>query len=166
MFLLSKKTLIDIVVIVVVAAALGIAWNRQLLHKAWTGQDTSPSPPAATSAPASAVPLPVGLMQVKDMFDRNEAVIVDARDAATYAKGHLRGAVSLPVREAAEKIPAFAGKYPADTLLIIYCNGYGCHDSMELGKKLLGKGFTAVYAFEGGYPEWKDAGYPVEGTAP
>ena len=166
MFPMQKKTILDIVVIIIIAAALGIAWNRQLLYNAWTGQAATPSPPAAASTPAGAVPLPVGLMQVKDLFDRDEAVIVDARDAATYAKGRIRGAVSLPIGEAAEKIPAFADKYPPDTLLILYCNGYGCHDSMELGRKLIGKGFTQVYAFEGGYPEWKDAGYPVEGTEP
>lgn len=166
MFPLRKKTVLDIVVILLVAAALGIAWNRQLLYKAWTGQTAPPSPPATATAPASPIPLPVGLMQVKDMFDRNEAVIVDARDPGTYAKGHIRGAASLPVGEATAKIPAFAAKYPADTLLILYCNGYGCHDSMELGTQLIRKGFTQVYVFEGGYPEWKDAGYPVEGTAP
>jgi rhodanese-related sulfurtransferase len=166
MFPMQKKTVIDIIVILIVAAALGIAWNRQLLYNAWTGQAASPPPPAAATAPASAIPLPVGLMQVKDFFDRNEGVIVDARDAATYAKGRIRGAVSLPIGQAAEKIPAFAEKYPTDTLLILYCNGYGCHDSMQLGQKLIEKGFTQVYAFEGGYPEWKDAGYPVEGTAP
>lgn len=163
---LSKKTIYEMIVILAVAASIGIAWNHKLLYSAWTGQAAVPPPPEAAGAPASSLPLPVGLMQVKDMFDRNEAVIVDARDAVTFSKGHIRGAVSLPVGEVSEKLPAFAAKYPRDSLLILYCNGYGCHDSMELGKKLIENGFTAVYAFEGGYPEWKDAGHPVEGTEP
>lgn len=166
MNLIRKKTLYEIIVILLMAISIGVAWNHKLLLNAWTGQAPAPAPPAAAGPPAAAIPLPVGLMQVKDMFDRKEAIIIDARDGATFAKGHISGAVSLPVGESSEKIPAFAAKYPTDSLLIIYCNGYGCHDSMELGTKLIASGFTSVYAFEGGYPEWKDAGYPVEGTEP
>ena len=166
MNLMHKKTLYEIILILLLAVTIGVAWNHKLLLNAWTGQAPAPPPPAVSGAPAAAIPLPVGLMQVKDMFDRKEAVIVDARDEATFAKGHIQGALSLPVGEAAEKVPAFAEKHPPDTLLILYCNGYGCHDSMELGIKLIENGFTSVYAFEGGYPEWKDAGYPVEGTEP
>jgi rhodanese-related sulfurtransferase len=32
---------------------------------------------------------------------------------------------------------------------------------MDLAKLLMQAGYTAVYVYEGGFPEWRDAGYPV-----
>lgn len=102
-------------------------------------------------------------MQVKEFFDRGEAVIVDARSPETFAKGHIRGARSLPVGEAERRLPELSRQVPKDAMLVVYCNGFGCHDSMELGKKLQQAGYEQVFVYEGGYPEWRDAGYPTEG---
>jgi len=60
----------------------------------------------------------------------------------------------------------FQGKVPLESILVIYCNGFGCHDSTVLGEKLLDKGYTQILVFEGGFPEWKDAGLPTEGQRP
>jgi 3-mercaptopyruvate sulfurtransferase SseA len=36
---------------------------------------------------------------------------------------------------------------------------------MDLGSRLLEAGYRKVFVFLGGYPEWRDAGYPIaEGT--
>ncbi|SNB48028.1 rhodanese-like domain-containing protein [Geobacter sp. DSM 9736] len=162
-----KKTVVEIALLLLVATLIGSIWNQKLLRQAWTGKLAAPAPAEApTSAPAAAVPLPVGLMQVKDFFDRNEAVIVDARDRETFTNGRIRGALSLPLGEADTAIARLKEKVPPESLIIIYCNGYGCHDSMELGRKLIAAGYGSVFVFEGGYPEWRDAGYPVEGNAP
>jgi rhodanese-related sulfurtransferase len=45
--------------------------------------------------------------------------------------------------------------------LVIYCNGYGCPDSFDLGLRLIEAGYRDVRVFEGGLPEWRDAGLPV-----
>ncbi len=45
--------------------------------------------------------------------------------------------------------------------LVVYCSGYDCHDSRDLATRLLAAGYRTVYVFEGGYPEWRDAGYPT-----
>ena len=65
--------------------------------------------------------------------------------------------------EADGRLAEFARRYPPTTLLVVYCNGYDCHDSRDLGAKLMKAGYRSVYVFEGGYPEWRDAGYPTEG---
>ena len=105
-------------------------------------------------------------MQVKEFLDRKEAVIVDARDKAAFAAGHITGAVSLPLGEAAGRLADFAKRYPSTTLLVVYCNGYDCHDSHNLANKLIAAGYPTVFVFEGGFPEWQSAGYPVTGGAP
>ena len=87
---------------------------------------------------------------------------MDARSSSSFSEGHIAGAITLPLEEA-RKNPArpFKAKVPADATVIVYCNGFSCHDSMDLGKILMRAGYSAVYIFEGGFPEWRDAGYPV-----
>ena len=50
--------------------------------------------------------------------------------------------------------------------MILYCSGYGCPDSFDLGQILLEEGFRDVRVYEGGMPEWRDQGLPVEKGAP
>jgi len=153
-------TVAEICLILVLSASAGIAWNRTLLAGAWRGESTQQ---AETAAPAGeALPMPIGLMQVKQMHDAKEAVIVDARDPASFAQGHITGAIVLPVAQARKngQLPAGA-KVAKDATIIVYCNGFSCHDSMEVGKLLMQAGYLSVYVYEGGYPEWRDAGYPV-----
>jgi rhodanese-related sulfurtransferase len=158
-------TVTEICLIVALSAAVGIAWNRTLLTAAWRGEATQQIQTPAKgeeTAKGEALPMPIGLMQVKEMHDAKQAVIVDARSAASFAQGHIAGAIALPLEEA-KKHPAapFKTKVPADATIVVYCNGFSCHDSMDLGKILIQAGYASVYVYEGGFPEWQDAGYPV-----
>jgi len=161
-----RGSVTDIAMVFLVAAVVGLSWNHTLLLSAWRGEATSApavAAPAAAQGTQDATPLPLGLMQVKEMYDANEAAIVDARDAETYAAGHVKGAVSLPLGEAVNGIPAsFKTAVPSGKEVVVYCNGFSCHDSMQLGELLLKSGYRTVYVYEGGFPEWHDAGYPVE----
>ncbi|MBI1922174.1 MAG: rhodanese-like domain-containing protein [Geobacter sp.] len=155
------RLLRDCTLILLIASALGVTWNWRLLTDAFYGKAPSAAqePAPSTSTP----PLPLGLMQVKEFLDRGEAIIVDARSPETFAKGHIMGARSLPLGETERLFPEFTRTVPKDAMLIVYCNGFGCHDSMELGKKLQQEGYGQVFVYEGGYPEWRDAGYPIAG---
>ena len=153
-------TLAEICLIVVVSATAGIAWNRTLLTGAWQGELAQQ---AQAEAPKGEVlPMPIGLVQVKEMLDAKQAVIVDARSAANFAQGHIAGAIALPLEDARRNLslPSRA-KIAKDTVIIAYCNGFSCHDSMDLGKILIRAGYLSVYVYEGGFPEWRDAGYPI-----
>ncbi len=157
-----KRIIAEMALIVLVAVIVGIAWNNRLLLQAWTGRATPRSHEVDSRADT---PLPLGLMQVKELFDRREALFVDARDATAFAAGHIKGAVSLPVGEAETRLPLFIATVPPAATLVAYCNGYDCHDSRDLGVRLMRAGYRVVYIFEGGVPEWRDAGYPTEGGA-
>ena len=157
----KKELFTEMVLIVLVAAVIGIAWNHTLLYHAWTGQ--APTDTRKDAQPGTGTPLPLGLMQVKEMYDRKEALFIDARDAVSFASGHIAGALSLPVGAVDARLPRFMIEIHSTRTLVVYCNGYDCHDSRELGALLLHAGYRMVYVFEGGYPEWRDAGYPTEG---
>jgi rhodanese-related sulfurtransferase len=161
-----RKLSLEMAAIVLVAAAVGVIWNHGMLHGVWTGTPGGASTSSSVSANQGGIPLPAGLMQVKEMYDRKEAVFVDARDELSFARGHIKGAVSLPVGKFEAKSADFTGKVPVKAAIVVYCNGYGCHDSMTVGKKLMSKGYSQVFVFEGGYPEWKDGKLPVERQNP
>lgn len=161
---MSKKwlgTALEICLIVVLSAVVGIVWNRSLLTNAWRGEVAAQAQTEAAPQ-GEALPMPLGLMQVKELVDGKQAVLVDARSSANFAQGHITGAMALPLEEA-RKNPArpFKQTIPRDATIIAYCNGFSCHDSMDLAKLLMKAGYATVYVFEGGFPEWRDAGYPV-----
>ncbi|QWV94014.1 rhodanese-like domain-containing protein [Geomonas oryzisoli] len=165
--MLSKnwlKIVLEIAAIVFTSAVFGIFWNRTLLADAWRGAPAGQTAPAAQQA--EALPMPIALVQVKELHDSGQAVLVDARSGASFAKEHISGARSFPLEEATrQQTPQLQG-VAKDAVIIAYCNGFSCHDSMELGKLLIKAGYASVYVFEGGLPEWRDAGYPTTGGAP
>ena len=155
--------LAELAIIFLIAAVAGIAWNHRLIIAAWSGKTVQPRQANVPTAAQGTTPLPLGLAQVKELYDGKEATIVDARDRETFAAGHIKGAISLPLGEADGGLAVFQTRTGAATTIVVYCNGFDCHDSMDLGERLLKAGYRTVYVFLGGYPEWRDAGYPVEG---
>ncbi|HKZ15954.1 MAG TPA: rhodanese-like domain-containing protein [Geobacteraceae bacterium] len=157
-----KKLMAEMGAIILIAGAFGLIWNRGMLYDVWSGKQGSMSSPPSISAGQGDIPMPAGLMQVKEMFDRKEAVLVDARDDLVFGREHIKGAVPMPVGLFDRRIADFTAKVPLSAAVVVYCSGYGCHDSMTIGKKLMARGYRQVFVYEGGYPEWKDAGLPVE----
>ncbi len=68
----------------------------------------------------------------------------------------------MPVGQIEQLLPDFAATVDSDRVLIIYCSGYGCPDSYSVGIRLAQAGFSDVLLYEGGFPEWRDAGRLVE----
>jgi len=156
-----QRVFLESFFLLLLASLIGMAVNWKLLGNAWSGKSIVDKPSGVSQA---AIPLPLGLMQVKELFDKNEAVIIDSRDRKTFSAGHIKGAVSLPLFEAATMIPEFSSRIPKKAMLLVYCNGYACEDSVELGKQLIAAGYSSVYYFDGGFPAWRDAKYPVAGV--
>ncbi len=161
----SGNLLRDMAVISAVALVLGVIGNRTLLLDAWRGSSSAGDSRPASHRGEGEQPLPLGLMQVKDFFDRHEATFVDARESSAFRRGHIAGAVSLPVSQTAEAAPLRLG-VPTTALIVVYCNGFGCQDSMTVGARLLRAGYRSVFVYEGGFPAWEAAGYPVERGVP
>lgn len=98
----------------------------------------------------------VSAAYVKKKVDgKGGALIVDARPARKFAKGHVPTAVNVSNREFDDKLDML----PADkgTEIIYYCGGYKCPLSSKSAAKAVEKGFTNVKLFQAGYPAWKEA---------
>jgi TolB-like protein/DNA-binding winged helix-turn-helix (wHTH) protein/rhodanese-related sulfurtransferase len=86
---------------------------------------------------------------------------VDVRAHADFANGHVPGAVnlSLVVDLSREELAKVAGP---DDEIAFYCHTKYCEYSAYASAKAILWGYKRVYRFAGGFPAWKDAGYPVE----
>ncbi|MBN2428758.1 MAG: rhodanese-like domain-containing protein [Deltaproteobacteria bacterium] len=144
--------------ICLVGAALGLGVNQALVRDVLFGHE-----PIATVVPSESggPAFPVAIEDVVRML-KSGAVAVDARAREFFAEGHLPGALSLSVGELDEALALFMEKVPLNTALIVYCSGYGCPDSEDVAMRLMSAGFSDVRIYEGGFPEWRDAGLPVE----
>ncbi len=106
-------------------------------------------------------PIQIDTLKVKAFFDASAATIIDAREPAEYAAGHIPGAVNMPYEQVAtdmEKLEKFDAQGKP---IIIYCGGGTCEVSMSLGFTLVSVGKKKVLVYMGGWPEWVAAGYPV-----
>lgn len=86
---------------------------------------------------------------------------IDVRAPVDYGNGHVPGAINLSLvtdlsREALEKIAS------KDTEVTFYCHGKHCPYSAYASAKAVAWGYKRIFYFAGGFPEWQDAGYPIE----
>lgn len=157
-----KRVALEACVLIAFGGLFGLTLNHQLVLDAFSGRVAAAPRPAAGEPPAAALPMPALLEDVRQAL-AGGGVIVDARDTELYVAGHIEGAVSLPLAEFERLLPAFRDSVPKERAVIVYCSGFGCPDSFDLGVLLIGAGYPDVRVFEGGFPEWRDAGLPVAG---
>ena len=158
-----RRLLLQAAVICAVAMAVGLSMNYRMVMNAFTGKTVASAPIKTTQVVVAQFPDPVELQQVQELL-ASGALLIDARHADDYQQSHIEGAVSLPLAELDQRLDAFRNDVPADRVLITYCNGFGCPDSFDLGVLLLEGGYQQVRVFEGGFPEWRDAGLPMKGA--
>jgi len=156
-----RRLLLESVVIIALGSVVGLSVNAGLLRQVLSREEGAPQ----RASQGEALPQPVLLDEVRELLSTG-ALAVDARLPEQYAGGHLPGAVSLPLADVDGYIAPFASKVEKGRTLVVYCNGYGCPDSFELATYLQRRGYGDVRVYEGGYPEWLEAGLNVERGAP
>jgi len=113
----------------------------------------------------------VGAEEVQALMAKG-AVLYDTRSEEEYRDQHIRGAKWLPYKEKSAKEVGFEGAKDAfdvaraaerkDAPVIFACNGAECWKSYKSCVTAVKAGYTQVYWFRGGFPEWVARGYPVE----
>jgi rhodanese-related sulfurtransferase len=107
-------------------------------------------------------PVEMHLDALKQYFDADAAMIVDARESEEFLEGHIAGAVSLPYDEAVTDPVRLEQLNPDGLPIVTYCGGGSCEVSLSLAYELVYSGHHPVAVYMGGFPEWEQAGYPVE----
>jgi len=105
---------------------------------------------------------------------RQGVTIVDTRSQKEFENEHIRGAVLASYVEKSLKEVDFDAKkddfsalktIPKDRPVVFLCNGPECWKSYKASRAALADGYTKIYWFRGGMPEWREKHLPVEGSA-
>ena len=98
--------------------------------------------------------------QAKTLFDRG-AIFIDVRNQADWEAGRIPGAIHLELDNVFTQVSLTAVARP-DQEVVMYCNGTKCPRSSQAAASAVGWGFTRVYYYRLGFPDWRGAGYPAE----
>ena len=111
----------------------------------------------------------VSLSEALDYYSRGESsiVFIDARDDAHYEKCHIPSAIQFDYYHPDEYIDNVCDFAADAEIVIIYCNGGECEDSIQTARYLTEEieeplPFEIVHVFEGGIQAWYEAGNECE----
>ena len=111
--------------------------------------------------PALGMDIPIMSKEnLKEKLGSGEITILDARSG-----NHWDGSIfKIPgaLRTPADQIEIWSTRFNKNQKLVVYCACSGLGTSGSLVRKLVDKGFTQVYALDGGWREWYGAAYPIE----
>jgi rhodanese-related sulfurtransferase len=121
-----------------------------------------------TSLPGAKI---ISAAQARELIAKGMPVY-DVRVEEEFKNGHVPGALSVPYEESSAKEVDFdqtedkfaLNKLPKDknAAFMMYCDGTICWKSYKSAVMAIEAGWKNVYWFRGGFPEWKEAGLPVE----
>ena len=97
----------------------------------------------------------ISTSQLVQLFNTEQALIIDTRDQAEWNKGHIAQAKHIPLGVLKNRLNEFKTK---QTPVVLYCQ-HG-HRSQEAVKIFKAEGFEKVYQLSGGFSAWVSAGLP------
>ncbi|RJF97557.1 rhodanese-like domain-containing protein [Noviherbaspirillum saxi] len=99
----------------------------------------------------------VTTLQATQMINQGKAVIVDVRDPAAFAAGHLRDAKNIPFKELSNRIGEL--EKSKNKAVIAVCQA-GVQSS-KAAAQLKKSGFNEAFSLDGGISAWQAQGLPV-----
>jgi rhodanese-related sulfurtransferase len=95
--------------------------------------------------------------EVTLLINRDKAAIVDVRDAAEFATGHLPNAKNIPLADLDSRIGEL-DKLKSKSVVVVCQSGAR---ASAAAAKLAKAGFADVVNLDGGVAAWKTAGLPL-----
>ncbi len=93
-------------------------------------------------------------VELRQASEQEPVVVIDVRPAEDYRRGHIPGAINIPLPNLDKRDPRLS----AATRLIVYASGSSSPLSPAAAKKLIAIGYTGVYDFRGGTQLWRAKG--------
>lgn len=100
----------------------------------------------------------VGTLEATQLMNQPGTLVLDVREVAEFAAGHLPRARHIPLGELGKRMDEIA-KFK-DKPVVVTCRS-GARSGSAC-RKLKNAGFTKVYNLKGGVPAWEQASLPVE----
>lgn len=95
------------------------------------------------------------------LMNKENAIIIDIREAQPYEQGHILGALSYPEKTLFSQLDGLK-RYQSGYLVLVDANG---SQSNKIINKLIAKGFEKAHYLKGGLGAWRHEKLPLETTA-
>lgn len=122
--------------------------------------DRSPAVREAAEAYLGGPVESVSRQELVARLSTGEIVVLDVRPAHEFEAGHIPAARSIPIGELETRL----GELPDGVEVVAYCRGRFCAFADQAVRTLESTGRRAR-RLEGGLPEWRRAGHPVEAAS-
>lgn len=99
----------------------------------------------------------VSTLQATQMINQGKAVIVDVRDPAAFAAGHLRDAKNIPLKELSNRVGEL-DKSKSKAVIAVCQSGA---QSAKAASQLKKAGFAEAVSLDGGVAAWQAQGLPI-----
>lgn len=100
---------------------------------------------------------PIPATELLQRARKGQVTVLDVRPPEEFEAGHLPNAINIPLSSLEEHLSDLDHKKE----IIAYCRGPHCVLAFDAVAKLRKNGFTA-HRLDGGLPEWRQEGLPVE----
>lgn len=100
---------------------------------------------------------PIPRQELLERARRGIVTVLDVRPSEEFASGHVPGAVNVSLKD----LEQWLKELPHNQEIVAYCRGPHCVLAFEAVARLREMGFNAR-RLEDGFPEWREAGLPVE----
>jgi rhodanese-related sulfurtransferase len=97
-------------------------------------------------------------VEAVQLINRRDAVVLDVRDAAEYASGHITNARHIPEGQLVERMKELE-KFKARPIIV---TGRAGGRAASAASVLRNNGFGEVFALRGGIGAWQQASMPLE----
>jgi sulfur-carrier protein adenylyltransferase/sulfurtransferase len=101
----------------------------------------------------------VSIDELKVLMEQKAVLIIDVRDAESFAKGRIPGSVNVDYTQMLKQAGKFAGE---KRTIVTYC---ACANEMTAARAavdLAAGGVTGAKALKGGWDEWVQRGEAIE----
>ena len=100
----------------------------------------------------------LGTLEATRLMNQGNVLVLDVRDEAEYAAGHLPRARHIPLKDLSSRVGEIA-KFKARPVLVTSKPGTRGGAACRFLKQA---GFTNVFQLRGGFPAWQQASLPLE----
>lgn len=100
----------------------------------------------------------VSVSEARELFGLPRPVVIDVREKDAFDKGHIPGAIAVPIGKLAQRIEAL--DLPRTEAVLVYC-GDGSTRGPDATRQLNAGGYSGAVNLKGGFAGWHAAGQPV-----
>ena len=149
---IARVSLLDFISILLASTVVGLLFNAS-------------DPSGVALLPESLFrPTPplVSATETKELLDRDEAVLVDARPVEFFREGHIKDALNVPPSLFDVIYTMKLSGLDSQKTIIVYGRNISRHYDEEVAQRLMQRDRENVKVFTGGLSAWSREGYPVE----